>query len=65
MQPPSPEETGKQMAQALVASLELLKQRVGGGPTADPAAQARAGALAVEALKQLLPDVVDDLRERP
>lgn len=61
MTTPDPEETGRRMAEALVASLELLKTRVGGGPDGDPAAQLRAGELAVAAMKQLLPDVATDL----
>ncbi len=61
----TPEETGRQMAEALVASLELLKQRVAGGPAADAASALRAGELAVEALKALLPEVADELRPRP
>lgn len=58
----TPEETGRQMAEALVASLELLKQRVGGGPGADAASQLRAGEIAVEAMKALLPEVAEELR---
>jgi len=56
-----PEQAGRAMAEALVASLEQLKARVGGGPQADPQAQLRAAELAVEAMKHLLPDVAADL----
>lgn len=56
----TPEETGRQMAEALVASLELLKRRVA-GDEATPASELRAGEVAVEALKALLPEVADEL----
>lgn len=60
MTTPSPEETGRQLAEALVASLDSLKQRVG-GPAPDLGQDQRAGLLAVEALKALLPEVTDEL----
>ena len=60
--PHDPELAGRQLAEALVASLELLKAKVGGGPDADPAAQLRASELAVEAMKHLLPDVASELK---
>ena len=57
-----PEEAGRAMAEALVASLEQLKRSVGGGPAGDPEAQARAAALAMQAMKVLLPEVSTELR---
>jgi hypothetical protein len=59
--PHDPELAGRQLAEALMASLEQLKTKVGGGPDADPAAQLRASELAVEAMKHLLPDVTGEL----
>lgn len=61
----NPEQAGREIAEALVASLELLKRHAGGGAGADPAAQARAGELAVEAMKALLPEVAAELSKRP
>lgn len=63
--PQPPEDPGRQMAEALVASLEQLKQRLAGGAGADLTQAQRAGELAVEALKTLLPQVTDELSKRP
>jgi len=59
---PDPAAIGAAMAEALVANLEKLKQQLGGGADGSPEAQLRAGELAIEAMKHLLPGVIDETR---